>query len=30
MYPDVNSMMDGDYKIAFDFVISQSQFQDKS
>jgi 2-oxoglutarate dehydrogenase E2 component (dihydrolipoamide succinyltransferase) len=20
MYPDVNSMMDGDYKIAFDFM----------
>jgi pyruvate/2-oxoglutarate dehydrogenase complex dihydrolipoamide acyltransferase (E2) component len=29
LYPDVNSMMDGDYKIAYDSVISQSQYQDQ-
>ena len=27
--PDVNSMMDGDYKIAYDFVIFQSPFLDQ-
>jgi pyruvate/2-oxoglutarate dehydrogenase complex dihydrolipoamide acyltransferase (E2) component len=29
LYPDVNSMMDGDYKIAYDSVISQLQFLDQ-
>jgi 2-oxoglutarate dehydrogenase E2 component (dihydrolipoamide succinyltransferase) len=29
LYPDVNSMMDGDYKIAYDSVIYQSQYQDQ-
>jgi 2-oxoglutarate dehydrogenase E2 component (dihydrolipoamide succinyltransferase) len=28
-YIQMYSMMDGDYKIAYDFVISQSQFQDQ-
>jgi pyruvate/2-oxoglutarate dehydrogenase complex dihydrolipoamide acyltransferase (E2) component len=29
LFPDVNSMMDGDHKIAFDFVIFQLQYQDQ-
>jgi 2-oxoglutarate dehydrogenase E2 component (dihydrolipoamide succinyltransferase) len=30
LYPDVNSMMDGDHKIAFDFAIFHCSFRTKA